>query len=167
MRTYLRTLVGIFLTASVVLAVGYAGLAGYHFSASGRQFGGPNVAAALVPVLALQVLVGVVLWHLTGAPLPEPSGPPPDYRPMRWVLRVVAQTLMGIGGLVIAAGVVYAWDQLFVRPGYEVVPAFIALFVILVAFGATALGGLLWCAVRVAYPDPQTGEPVPTRPPGG
>ena len=152
MRTYLRVLAGALVGMSAVLAVGSVGAAGYYYSATGGRLGGAVVWAAVAPVFALLAGVGLLMFHLAGTVLPAPPGQRPAYRPVRWVLRVTALVQMVVGGLLIVAAVVYAGDRILVRPTHDVGSALVTLFVAVASFSVTCLGGLLWCAVRLAYP---------------
>ncbi len=151
MRTYLRTLAGGLAGVSVGLAVGAACAAG-HYSSAGTRFE-MLIWAVFAPVFALLAVVGVFGYHLAGVACPIPPGPRRVYRPVRALLRVVAGVQTGLGALVVLAAVLVGGSRLLVPLWRDPGSGLAALFVVLVAFGVTSLGGLLWCAVRLAYPE--------------
>jgi hypothetical protein len=108
---------------------------------------------------ALLASVGGVLWCLTRLTLPHlPPEPAGTRRPARFWLRVLAEVQIGAGVILAVAAAVYASDHLLVRPRHIGSPIY-ALEVLFVAIGLAGQGAILWCAVRVAYPDRPAGLP--------
>lgn len=151
MRTYLRTLAASLVGTSVVLAIGSAGAAGYYHGAVGRH--ATSAWTAVAPVFALLAVVGLFLFHLAGVLLPAQPGKRRVVHPARQILRVVAAVQMGVGGLVVAAAVLVAGDRLLLGSWRDAEAGLVALGVGFAAGVVTCLGGLLWCAVRLAYPE--------------
>jgi hypothetical protein len=152
MRTYLRGLAAIQTQLGTVLMVVtvFAAVAAL-VAGEGYWVAQCLCAAALFAALAS---VGGILWCLTRLTLPPP-GPSPNRRPMRFWLRVLAQVQMGAGLMLTVAATVYASDHLLVRPWRDGRPL-AALAVLFVSLGLIGVGAVLWCAVRVAYPERRT-----------
>ncbi|HEX4613817.1 MAG TPA: hypothetical protein VH092_36890 [Urbifossiella sp.] len=161
MRTYLRCLAVIQTGAASILfipAAAYAAWAGFHLPHPTDLFRTPS--ALLPPILfSLLAAVGGILWCLTALTLPPvPPGPVPARRPVRRWLRVLALVQLGIGLLLATGTAAYASDRLLLRPRQNIGESFTAVVVLHAAVGLSCVGGILWCVVRVAYPDGKTGK---------
>lgn len=160
MRTFLRLLGAVLGGTAVVLFLTATGFAAYYTLQPRPEPGLTRLAGYLqagVPFVGLAVVtaLGGILWCLADR-LPAPPGA------RRWSLaaplRVVAGVQLGVGGLVLAAtaGATAAFVD---EASRSFAGLFYALAGIFFAFLAMSLGGVLWCAVRVAYPERPPAAP--------
>lgn len=112
-------------------------------------------SAVLFVVFLTLSSVGGVLWCLASAPAVGREQPPYERRPMRFWLRVLAQIELGAGLIVVVATAGYASYHFWIHPFSRGRPLE-ALGLLYVTLGLMGMGGVLWCAVRVAYPDHPT-----------
>lgn len=152
MGAYQRFLATSQVATTAALTVAAAVVSGYH-SAPGGRSAFVVAAAALMPVFALLTVVAAVLWHHAEATPSATTVPRPARRPVRALLRVVAATGMGGGVLLIGTALTFMGGLLLVQPHLSPSELFYFATATLICFGVICLGGLLWCAVRVAYPD--------------
>jgi len=165
MRRALRLLAAVVIGGCVVVAPVY--VVTFTQLLADKPLRGARVAPELVIYVAVPVLllgliacVAGILLCVTELPLPLPTPPPAGRRAGLW-LRVLAavQVYGGIATAVSTAGAT-VWN-LWTSRGAAPNVGDLA-WVLVATFGVLALacvGGLLWCAVRVAYARPE--PPVP------
>ncbi|QDU22544.1 hypothetical protein [Urbifossiella limnaea] len=151
MRKLLRVLAAV-QTWTAAAVCGLAGFGTVVFVAAGES----GAVYFLVPVAlaaALVASVGGILWCLTvlTAPPPAPSAPPGA----RFGLRVLSLVLMSGAP---AAAVGLAVDPIRPQPGGS---GAIVLVVTFATLGLAGAGAVLWCLVRLAYPD-RPADATPT-----
>jgi hypothetical protein len=160
MRTLLRFLGAVLGGTAVVLFLTATGLGTYYALQPRSEPGLTRLAGYLqagVPFVGLAAVaaLGGILWCLADR-LPAPPGA------LRWspapLLRVIAGAQLGVGGLVLAAtvGATAVFVDEAARSFWLVFYALVGIFL---SFLAMSLGGILWCAVRVAYPEQPPAAP--------
>jgi hypothetical protein len=167
MRRALRLLAAVVIGGSVIVAPVYVvGVTQFlpDTPLRGARVLPELVAYVVIPVLLLGLVACVagILLCVTELTLPLPT-PPPAGRRAGLGLRVLAavQLAGGIATAVLTSGVA-AWE-LLIRPSaaagvVDLVGFHVGTFG---ALGLSCLGGLLWCAVRVAYARPAQGQVSP------
>ncbi len=145
MRPLLRSLATFQMTAVVTMMVFALVVGGGSAALLAFELGW------IVVVLLTLESVGGILWCLSSSDGRRPAALN-RRQPMRFWLRVLAQVEMGAGLVLFVATAGYSSYHFWARPVVRGHPLE-ALALLYATLGLMGIGGVLWCAVRVAYPD--------------